>query len=173
MSEIIISNDQAKQDKLFYVVANMAIVDVKKAKVLILKRGDSEKVHPGKWAFPGGKLEHADVIKLLEKTGNAPIQGVDNILGKLAQREAKEECGLDVNAAATKILSDKVFVRPDEVPVFMTVLATEYVGGEVQLEAGAFSDHAWVGIDDLTRYDLIDGLQNEVRLAIKMANIDQ
>jgi 8-oxo-dGTP pyrophosphatase MutT (NUDIX family) len=166
MSQLLISNDQAKQDKLFYVVANMAIVDVKKAKVLILKRAETEKVHPGKWAFPGGKLEHGDVARLLTETGNEPIKGIDNILGKLAQREAKEECGLDVNADTAKILSDKVFIRPDGIPVFMAVLATEYVDGEVELEAGAFSDYAWVGLEDLRNYDFIDGLQQDITAAL-------
>ena len=166
MSDTSISVDQAKKDKLFYVVANMAIVDVTNAKVLILKRSEAEKVHPGKWALPGGKLEHGDVVSLLAENGNAPIDGVDNILGQLAKREAMEECGLTVDADSAKILSDKVFVRPDNVPVFMTVLSAEYVGGDVKLEEGAFSDYAWIGTDDVANYDLIDGLAHDIGQAL-------
>lgn len=166
MSDTSISVDQAKKDKLFYVVANMAIVDVENAKVLILKRSEAEKVHPGKWALPGGKLEHGDIVSLLAENGNAPIDGVDNILGQLAKREAMEECGLAVDAESAKILSDKVFVRPDNVPVFMTVLSAEYAGGEVKLEEGAFSDYAWVGFDDIANYDLIDGLAHDIEQAL-------
>lgn len=161
-----ISVDKAKKDKLFYVVANMAIVDVANTSVLILKRSETEKVHPGKWALPGGKLEHGDIANLLAENGNAPIDGVNNILGELAKREAMEECGLVVTAETAKVLSDKVFVRPDNVPVFMTVLSAAYAGGTVKLEEGAFSDFAWVGLDDVANYDLIDGLARDIEQAL-------
>jgi len=170
MSVNSISVDQAKKDKLFYVVANMAIVNVENAKVLVLKRSDTEKVHPGKWALPGGKLEHSDVANLLEENGNAPIDGVDNILGQLAKREAKEECGLTVTAETAHVLSNKVFVRPDNVPVFMTVLSAAYAGGDVVLEEGAFSDYAWIGSEDTAHYDLIDGLAEDIAQAIAVQN---
>lgn len=166
MLDASISVDQAKKDKLFYVVANMAIVDVANAKVLILQRSETEKVHPGKWALPGGKLEHSDVVSLLAENGNAPIDGVDNILGQLAKRESMEECGLAVSAESAKVLSDKVFVRPDNVPVFMTVLAATYAGGDVKLEEGAFSDYAWVSLEDVASYDLIDGLARDIEQAL-------
>jgi len=133
MLDVSISVDQAKKDKLFYVVANIAIVDVAKAKVLILQRSETEKVYPGKWALPGGKLEHSDIANLLAENGNAPIDGVDNILGQLAKREAMEECGLVVAAESAKVLSDKVFVRPDNVPVFMTVLTAAYAQPQLKL----------------------------------------
>lgn len=168
MSNPSISVDQAKKDKLFYVVANMAIVDVANAKVLILQRSETEKVHPGKWALPGGKLEHNDVASLLAENSNAPIDGVDNILGHLAKREAMEECGLSVDVESAKVMSDKVFVRPDNVPVFMTVLSAAYVGGEVKLEEGSFSDYAWVSLDDVATYDLIDGLAHDIEQAIAL-----
>lgn len=168
MSNTSISVDQAKKDKLFYVVANMAIVDIASAKVLILQRSETEKVHPGKWALPGGKLEHSDVTSLLAENGNAPIDGVDNILGHLAKREAMEECGLSVDVESAKVMSDKVFVRPDNVPVFMTVLSAAYAGGEVKLEEGSFSDYAWVGLEDVANYDLIDGLAHDIEQAIAL-----
>lgn len=161
-----ISTDKAKQDKLFYIVANVIIVNPSNATCLLLKRSDSEKVHPGKWAFPGGKLEHADVAKLLEETGNTPLEGIENIMGDLAAREAKEECGLSVSKNGV-IIKNKVFVRPDSVPVFMTVMTAEYVGAdEVILEEGAFSDYAWIGHENLASYDLIDGVGAEAQEAL-------
>jgi len=171
MTEPIISTAAAKQDKLFYIVANIAIVNRTDATVLILKRSETEKVHPGKWAFPGGKLEHADVARLLEETKSQPIDGVDNVMGILAMREAKEECGLSVDAMTAKVLSNKVFIRPDRVPVFMTVMSTEYAGGTVVLEEGAFSDFAWIGLADLPNYDLIQGLAKDIQVAFKEMNL--
>lgn len=166
MAKTNISTDKAKQDKLFYIVANVIIVNPQNATCLLLKRSDSEKVHPGKWAFPGGKLEHADVAQLLQKTGNNPLDGIENIMGDLAAREAKEECGLTVSKDGA-IIKNKVFVRPDGVPVFMTVMTAEYTGtDEVMLEEGAFSDYAWVTHADLPGYDLIDGVDIEAQEAL-------
>lgn len=166
MSKFVISTSEAKQDKLFYVVANIIIIDSNRKVCLLLKRSENEKVLPGKWGHAGGKLEHADVKKLILEAGTEPINGIENILGKLARREAKEECGLDVNEES-KIIKNKVFVRPDGIPVFMATLVTEYKGGDVEIEEGAIADYAWVGISDLDKYDCIEGIPEEVKLAFK------
>ena len=52
-----ISLNNAKEDKLFYFVANAVVYRESDGRCLILKRSEREKVHPGKWAVPGGKLE--------------------------------------------------------------------------------------------------------------------
>lgn len=164
---IDLSINAAKPDKLFYIVAGLAIVNQRDKTCLLLKRDESEKVFPGKWAFPGGKLEHRDVADLLEKLGQAPIDGVDNILARLAAREAKEECGLNVSESVGIIIKDKVFIRPDNVPVFMVTIASKYIGGEVVLEEGAFTDYAWVKAAELDNYDCIDDVKKESLLALK------
>jgi len=162
-----ISTSEAKQDKLFYIVANVIIINPDNATCLLLKRSDTEKVYPGKWAYAGGKLEHKDVAKWVEESGATPLSGVENVMGKLAQREAKEECGLSVSEEVN-IIRNKVFVRPDGIPVFMTVMATEYTGNEdVVLEEGAFTDYAWVTLEDLPNYDCIEGNEVELRTALR------
>ncbi len=161
MSDQQISSDKAKQDKLFYVVANIIIINIAQRTCLILKRSDSEKVLPGKYAFPGGKLEHGDVQKLLNESGNKPIEGIDNILGKLAERESEEECGLKVNGDTAAVIKNKVFVRPDGVPVFMVTLAAAYDGGDVVLEDDSFSSYAWTTREDFDSYDAIPGIREE------------
>ncbi len=55
-----ISLDQAKHDKLFYVVANVVVYRDSDKRCLILKRDPREKAHPNKYAVPGGKLEWKD-----------------------------------------------------------------------------------------------------------------
>ncbi|MDB5170843.1 MAG: hypothetical protein JWO35_537 [Candidatus Saccharibacteria bacterium] len=166
MSNLEISSTEAKQDKLFYVVANIIIVNSVDQTCLLLKRSETEKVLGGKWAFPGGKLEHSDVASLLAETGNQPIDGIDDILGKLAVREAQEECGLTVNGENNTVIKNKVFVRPDGVPVFMATLTAEYAGGSVVLEDGAFSDFAWVSKENLGNYDCIEGVRQEAEKAL-------
>ena len=166
MPSFEISTAEAKQDKLFYVVANIIIVDRGRRACLLLKRGLNEKVHPGKWGHAGGKLEHEDVKKLIVEAGVEPITGIENILGKLAMREAKEECGLEVDESS-KIIKNKVFIRPDGIPVFMATLISEYKGGEVIIEGGAIADFAWATIDQLDNYDCIDGVHDEAVLALR------
>jgi len=52
-----ISLNNAKEDKLFYFVANAVVYRESDGRCLILKRSEREKVHPGKYCVPGGKLE--------------------------------------------------------------------------------------------------------------------
>ena len=52
-----ISLENAKDDKLFYFVANVVVFRESDGRCLILKRSENEKVHPGKFATQGGKLE--------------------------------------------------------------------------------------------------------------------
>ena len=49
-----ISVAQAKKDKLFYFVPNVVIYRESDGRCLILKRDEREKVHPGRYAVPGG-----------------------------------------------------------------------------------------------------------------------
>ena len=167
MGDAKISVAEAKDDKLFYVVASIIIINPTDKTCLLLKRSDNEKVHPGKWGFPGGKLEHQDILEW-SKGGDPTIliEGIENTLGLLAAREAKEECGLDVDAMSTRIVSNKVFVRPDAVPVFLAILATNYTSGDVKLEEDAFTDSAWVTLEKFADYDTIPGLAEEAKLAL-------
>ncbi|HRZ29879.1 MAG TPA: hypothetical protein P5052_04025 [Candidatus Paceibacterota bacterium] len=57
MKALKISLDNAKQNKLFYFVANVIIYRDSDKRCLILKRSSTEKVHPDKYCVPGGKLE--------------------------------------------------------------------------------------------------------------------
>ncbi len=167
MSEIFISVENAKPEKLFLVVSNFAVVDSARRAVLLIKRGDHEKVHPGKWAFPGGKLEHSNVAEMIKEEGVDPLVGVEGILGKLATRETQEEAGLTVDKNDGRVIKDKLFVRPDGVPVFMTTMAVRYAGGEIALEEG-ITEYAWATAPELADYDCIEGIVEEAHLALEV-----
>lgn len=167
VNNLYISIDKAKKDKLFYVVANILIINKKNNKILLLKRAEREKVFPGKWAFPGGKLEHGDLMDLMKniKPVADDLPTVENIFGILAAREAKEECGIYVSVDQTKIIGDKVFIRPDGVPVVLAILATVYKSGDVVLEEGGFTEFSWVSLEEMTSYDFIIGMDKEASVA--------
>ena len=162
-----VSIDNAKQDKLFYVVTNATIYRRSDGRCLIMKRSQREKVHPGKWANAGGKLEHKDLDMGAPTSTDGDVMVFDDALIKLLMREVKEESGLDVKPEPN-FISSRVFVRPDETPVVLLKFGVEYNSGEVRPEEGAFTDYAWVNAAEVEDYDCIEGVADEVKAAIRL-----
>jgi 8-oxo-dGTP pyrophosphatase MutT (NUDIX family) len=162
-----ISIDNAKKDKLFYVVANVVIYRDSDKKCLILKRSEREIAHPNKYAVPGGKLEWKDLPLENPTRINGDILDYENTIGNLLKREAFEECGLTISDDLVYV-NNVAFIRPDETPVILVKFAAKYVSGEVVLEEGAFTDCAWVSADEVMNYDCIEGIQDEVKKTIEI-----
>lgn len=149
----------AKEDKLHYVVVTGIII--KDSKYLIARRAAHEKAFPNKWTVPGGKLEVDDYI-------NKPKDTHDhwyNILEDLLKREVREEVGLEINNI--RYLTDLAFIRPDNIPVVVISLYTDYASGEVKLDDD-HTDFAWVTLDEAESYDLIDGIYEELKMLEKI-----
>jgi 8-oxo-dGTP pyrophosphatase MutT (NUDIX family) len=162
-----ISVENAKNGKLFYFVANVVVYRPSDGRVLILKRAKTEKVFPDIWGIVGGKLEHGDFdISKPDKILNGQVINFISPIEKLLQREVKEEAGLNVRSTM-HYLKSVVFVRPDKIPVIFVIFAAEYESGEVVPEPGAFSDFAWVNEEELSQYDCIEGMEEEVAAAAR------
>ncbi|QQG50286.1 MAG: NUDIX domain-containing protein [Candidatus Berkelbacteria bacterium] len=163
-----ISTDNAKPEKLFYFVANVVVYRAKDARVLILKRAETEKVFPGLWGMIGGKLEHQDFdITHPDRTLNDEVANFHRPIEKLLQREVLEEAGIQIKDKMT-YLKSLMFVRPDEIPVMFAVFIAEYKSGKVRPEKGAFSDYAWVNDKEILDYQCIEGIEEEITEAIKL-----
>ncbi|MDD5251864.1 MAG: NUDIX domain-containing protein [Patescibacteria group bacterium] len=160
-----ISLDQAKSDKLFYFVANVVIYRPTDGRCLILKRSEREKVHPGKYCVPGGKLEWADMDIARPTRMNDDVIDFENAVEDLLVREAREEAGVEIGNGL-KYINSVAFVRPDGIPVVLVKFAAPYLGGEVKLEEGGFTDFAWVNAAEAESYDCIRGIPDEVAQAI-------
>jgi 8-oxo-dGTP pyrophosphatase MutT (NUDIX family) len=158
-----ISIEAAKPDKLFYVVANVVICR-EDGRCLILKRDPREKVHPGKYAVPGGKLEWRDFNLEKPSRQNGDVLDFENALEDLLVREAKEEANVEIDRQL-EYLNSVAFVRPDGIPVVLLKFAARYVSGEVRPEPGGFTDYAWVNAKEVQSYDCILGIPQEVALA--------
>ncbi len=156
-----ISITHAKQDKLFYFVANVVIVREEDGRCLILKRSEREKVHPGKWCVPGGKLEWDDLDLQNPTRRNGDVLDFQGAIESLLAREAKEEAGIDIGKTLMYVNS-VAYVRPDGIPVVLVKFTASYTGGEVRLERGAFTEHTWVNGEEARAYDCILGIQEEV-----------
>jgi 8-oxo-dGTP pyrophosphatase MutT (NUDIX family) len=162
-----ISTEQAKQDKLFYVVANVVIYRPQDGRCLILKRSASEKVHPGRYCVPGGKLEWSQLDLANPTRINGDVLDYENALGELLVREVQEEAGVTIEPEL-KYLNNIAFIRPDGIPVVLLKFAARYSGGEVKIEEGAFEGHAWVNAEEIKGYECIDGIQEEVAETINL-----
>src|SRR3989339_277273 len=127
-----ISLDNAKPDKLFYFVANVVIYREEDGRCLILKRSDSEKVHPGKYCVPGGKLEWDNLDMSSPTRMNGDVFDFENAVEDLLKREAIEEAGVEIGDGLIYINS-VAFVRPDGIPVILVKFASKYKSGEVKL----------------------------------------
>lgn len=162
-----ISLDEAKPEKLFYFVVNVVPVRKSDGRALILKRDERETAHGGRWGVVGGKLEHADLDLAKPSRVNGDILDFEDAIPQLARREAKEEAGIELGAEL-RYINQIVFVRPDAVPVVLLKFAAEYTGGEIVLEEGGFTDHAWVSAEEVKKYPVIDGVDGEVATAISL-----
>jgi len=162
-----ISIKEAKQNKLFYFVANVVIWRAKDGRCLILKRDPREKVHPGKYGVPGGKLEWEDLDLKKPTRMNGDVADFENAVEKLLAREAKEEAGVKIGKDFLYINS-VAFVRPDGIPVVLVKFAAKYKSGKVKPEVGGFTDFAWVNAKEVLKFDCIQGVPQEVRKTIKL-----
>lgn len=162
-----ISLDNAKSNNLFYFIANVIIYRESDGRCLILKRSENEKVHPGKYCVPGGKFDWSDLDINNPIRMNGDVYDFDEALEKLLQREAKEECGLEIEEELIYVKSIG-YIRPDGVPGMILKFTAKYKSGEVQIEEGSMTDYAWVNGEEIKNYDCIDGIKEEVTYAISL-----
>ena len=156
-----ISTEHAKQDKLFYFVANVVVYRELDGRCLILKRDEREKVHPGKYAVPGGKLEWKDLDLSKPTRMNGDVADFENAIEDLLAREVREEAGIEIESEISYI-NNVAYVRADGIPVLLIKFAAKYKSGDVVLEVGGFTDHAWVNAEEIQSYDCIEGIKEEV-----------
>lgn len=162
-----ISIDNAKPDKLFYFVANVVIYRESDGRCLILKRDEREKVHPGRYAVPGGKLEWKDLPINKPTRINGDVLDFEGAVEDVLAREAMEEAGVEIESKL-EYINSVAFIRPDETPVVLVKFAAKYKSGEVKLEEGAFTDFAWVNAEEVRKYLCIDGIPEEVEKTISI-----
>lgn len=159
--------DCAKHDKLFYFVANVVVFRESDSRCLILKRHGREKVHPGKYAVPGGKLEWQNLDLSRPTRMNGDVFDFEDAVEGLLKREVFEEAGIEIDDSISYINS-VAFVRPDGIPVVLLKFAAKYKSGEIKLEEGGFTDYAWVNEEEVKSYDCIQGIPEEVSQAVDL-----
>ena len=147
------------KDKELHRVATTAIIYTPERKFLITKRSLHKKHFPGKWTVPGGGLSTDDYTSL-PRTHIGDNQWYYSLTNALI-REVKEEVGLEIGKP--EYLLDLTFVKGDGVPVLVLSYFASYVSGEVVLDEDA-TEFKWVGADELGDYDLIEGIDEEIKM---------
>jgi len=162
-----ISLKNAKKNKLFYFVANVIIYRESDGRCLILRRNTREKVHSGKYAVPGGKLEWEDLDIGHPSKLNGNVLDFDNAVEDLLERETREETGIKIESELHYINST-AFVRPDGIPVILVKFAAKYRSSKIDLSEGSFTEYAWVNAKEIQKYDCILGIKEEIAKTIEL-----
>lgn len=128
-----------------HIVAVSAIIRNKTGdRVLVVKRGRNEVAYPGKWAFPGGKVERGQTVT------------------DALKREIMEEVGLEIEDNWS-FLNDYTFMRPDGHNVVGMNFLARAKTDNVRL-SGDFEDFRWVTPEEFESLDCIEGMREEVRM---------
>jgi len=148
------------ENKLLHEVVITAIIG-NGDKYLITRRAPNKKRFPGKWTVPGGKLETEDYINFPKETENYWY----NVLEQVLRREVKEEVGLDIKNI--EYVTSLATIHEDETPSLVISCLAEYAGGEVNLQEEEADKYEWVSVEEAKKYDLIDGIYDEIVMADK------
>jgi 8-oxo-dGTP diphosphatase len=146
-------------DPRLHFVAVTAIIH-KDGKFLISKRAANEKVFPGKWTVPGGKMVLTEYHHLPSSAPSHPQWY--NIAEWTLRKEVREEVGIEIEKP--HYFTDLVFVRPDGYPVFTLSYWAYYKSGDIKLNHET-SDYAWVTPEEAKSYDMIEGITDEIAQA--------
>jgi len=149
------------EDNLLHEVVITAII-VKDGKYLITRRSLNKKRMPGKWTVPGGHLETSDYINLPKDIDN----GWYNILERVLRREVKEEVGLNINNI--KYVTSLVAVYKSGSPTLIISCIASYLSGKVTLQKEETDKFVWISFKEAKKYDLIDGIYEELAMVEKM-----
>lgn len=117
-----------------FVLSVKAIVRDGEGRCLLLRRSAASKGNPGKWDFPGGKLD--------------PGERVDEGLC----REVAEETGVTISVE--RVLGAAQSGLPDRMVAYL-IMEARLESGEVRLSE-EHDDFVWVALSELPRMDLAE-----------------
>lgn len=125
-------------------------------KYLITRRSSNKKRFPGMWTIPGGKLEAKDYLELPKDTESYWY----NVLERTLAREVKEEVAIEIKDV--EYLTSLATVHADGSPSIVLSCTAHYVSGDIVLQQEESDQFAWVTIEEAEKYDLIDGIYQEL-----------
>ena len=143
------------QDKVHY-IAVTGILKNKYGKYLICRRSQNEKVFPGKWCVPGGKIQVKDFVDTPKDTNDHWF----DIFEKTLKKEILEETNITIKNFG--YVSNLALIRPNGFSTIIVSMHGEHDGGEVTLNEDELTEHAWVTLDEAKDYDLIENIWEQI-----------
>lgn len=137
---------------------------VKNGKYLIARRSPNKKRFPGMWTVPGGKMETNDYLQLPKDTEHYWY----NVLERTLRREVKEEVGIDIDNI--EYVTSLATVHADGSPSLVISCMADYAGGEIKLQEEESDQFVWVGLEESKKYQLLDGIYDELAMAENLRN---
>lgn len=147
-------------DVYLHEVVITAIV-LKDSKFLILKRSKNKKRFPSMWTVPGGRLETSDYTSLPKETKDYWY----NVLESTLRREVREEVGVEIKNI--EYVTSLATIHADGSPSLVISCMADYKSGKITLQPEEVEDYAWVSLKEAKKYDLIDGIYDELAMADK------
>lgn len=146
--------------KDYFRVVVTAII-VKDGRFLIGKRSEKEEKFPGRWTVPGGSLHIADYATGPKDTPHYWY----NVLEKALKREVLEEVAIRIkNIGYVTSLAD----RPEgKEPSIVLSMMADWVSGKGKI-SDEIVEFAWVSLKESKKYDLIEGIHEELKQAEKL-----
>ena len=151
--------NKANNDRLHEVVVTAIVI--KDGKYLITRRSANKKRFPGKWTVPGGKLEISDYVDLPKETEFYWY----NVLEKVLKREVSEE--VDIEIKNIEYVTSLATIHADGNPSLVISCLADYVSGKIKLQKDETDKYAWVSLKEAEKYDLLDGIYEELVMAEK------
>ncbi len=144
--------------KLLHEVVITAIV-FKAGKYLIMRRSANKKRFPLRWTVPGGHLETSDYTSTSKQTAEYWY----NVLEKALVREVREEAGIAIKNI--EYVTSLATIHSDGTPSLVISCLAEHKSGKITLQKEETDKYAWVSLKEARKYDLIDGIYDELVLA--------
>jgi 8-oxo-dGTP diphosphatase len=143
------------KDKVHY-IAVTGIVR-KDDKYLICKRSDKERIFPGKWCVPGGKVTITDFIHTPKDTKDHWF----GVLEKTLAKEIFEETNIRIKNIG--YVSNLALLRPNGYSTIIISLHAQWDSGEAEMkQPDELVDFAWVTLEEAKEYDLIENIWEQI-----------
>ena len=149
----------AEKKELFKVVVTAIII--KDGKFLIAQRSPNEDKFPSRWTVPGGKLDVGDYIHRKKDTPHYWY----NVLEETLKREVLEEAGIWIKNVCY-VTSSADNKRGKDPSIVLSMMA-DWVRGKGKLSE-ELVEFAWVNLKEAKKYDLIEGIHEELEQAQKL-----
>jgi 8-oxo-dGTP pyrophosphatase MutT (NUDIX family) len=159
-------DEQETKEKAHYIAVTGIIR--KDGKYLICKRSMKEKIFPGKWCVPGGRVMQSDFLHWKKDTSDHWF----NLLEKVLQKEIFEETNLKIKNIG--FVSNLALIRPNGFTTLIVSLHGDWESGDAKMkQPDELTDFAWVTLEEARKYDLIDNIYEQIEKVDKMVKKEE